>query len=98
MNLTEKRGPALVLHWGKGPILTHIESALCDLGYDTFALTRSTEDIPEIVRSIEQRRPGLCITRQRLYDNMSEVSQALAACGCRTLFVDLGVWPHYGSY
>lgn len=89
---------ALVLQWGKGPILTNIMESLEKLGYEVLSLGRSGNDVATILQLIEEHRPEVCFTRQRLYANLSKVSEALKRNKCRQLIVDLGVWPHYGSY
>lgn len=92
------RGRVLVLDWGKGPILTHIASALGELGFEIVMQPRLGNNQEEILAVIEQHRPNLCVTRQRLYRNMEKVSHRLDEIECPRLIVDLGVWPHYGTY
>ncbi|NLT69215.1 MAG: hypothetical protein GXX91_00810 [Verrucomicrobiaceae bacterium] len=92
------KGAALILDWGKGPILDNIAESLKALGHDVFRQGRSAQSIPEIVRRIERHQPVLCVARQRLYHDMEQVARSLASIDCRTLFVDFGVWPHYKTY
>lgn len=89
---------ALVLDWGKGPVLDHIAASLAALGWEVARMPRSAETVPAILRELEEHPPGLCVTRQRLYRNLAPVSEALARAGTRLLVADLGVWPHYGTY
>jgi hypothetical protein len=96
--ITKPARKTLILDWGNGPVLDHIAAALSKLGHTVIRHPRSGPKRADIIHLIERERPNLCVTRQRLYIQDARVNEALVAVGCRTLFVDLGVWPHYQTY
>jgi len=96
--ITKPAGKALILDWGRGPILDHFAAALTKLGHTVIRHPRSEANTTDIIHQIERERPSLCVARQRLYTQDARVKEALAAVACRTLFVDFGVWPHYKTY
>lgn len=89
---------ALILNWGKSPILDYIGGALSDSGCKVRYEERHKHRATDIIDSISTNPPSVMITRQRLYHGLSKVAHHLNSSGIQTFYADLGVWPHYKSF
>lgn len=90
---------ALVLPMGCADGIGALEKSLVALGFDVSLIARKGKTWQqEAVRHIRDHKPRLCVTCQKFYPGHGRVVQdACRYVGTRTLFIDYGLWPHYGS-
>jgi len=94
----------LVLPWGqKKSSMRNLIKSFEQLGHNVVKIIRGSDSPSEswkddAIKCIADKETDLYVGWQRLFGEWgSEVRKAIAARKIPTLYVDFGVWPHYGA-
>ncbi len=97
----EKRLKAWVVAYPQKGSIANIQKALVELGFDVDLFQRgegAPEWVPELCKRIKTDRPDLFVCFQRLYGGASsELGKLLKEYAVPEIYMDFGVWPHYGA-
>jgi hypothetical protein len=90
----------LIAHWGenKKHIFDAVTSSLQALGARCTWMSRhEMSERDGLLRAIRSGEFQYLLTWQRFYSMQEDISQALAESAIRTVFMDFGFSPHYGT-
>ena len=101
VEVPELNKDAVLLTWGFKGAMEGLKVSLPKLGFHVHEIFRAKKPTwkDETIAYLKAERPELLITWQRFYKGTfaDAVKKTCDSLGVRTLVLDFGLWPHYGS-